>query len=105
MRLQGLTKYPNFVTSDLHATAVKSWRCDRRLGLHALMGIIFILPLQPLESLCAQELKCWIFDIYLFDWFDAIGTNAMYMHPYIRLYGASVLLFKIEYTVKKLKSS
>ena len=50
-----------------------------------------------------QELKCWIFDIYLFDWFDAIGTNVMYMHPYIRLYGASVLLFKIEYTVKKLK--
>lgn len=27
----------------------------------------------------------------------------MYMHPYTRLYGASVLLFKIEYTVKKLK--
>jgi hypothetical protein len=28
----------------------------------------------------------------------------MYMHPYIRLYGASVLLFKIEYTLKKFKS-
>lgn len=28
----------------------------------------------------------------------------MYMHPYIRLYGTSVLLFKIEYTLKKLKN-
>lgn len=27
----------------------------------------------------------------------------MYMHPYTRLYGASVLLFKIECTLKKLK--
>jgi len=28
----------------------------------------------------------------------------MYMHPYIQLYGASVLLFKIEYTLKKLNN-
>ena len=29
----------------------------------------------------------------------------MYMHSYIRLCGVPVLLFKIEYTVKKLKKS